>query len=59
MKTEYIKPEIEATEVDDTTMNNTSNTGKPGHGWGVGGHYGPPGHNKQSDEYGYEQELWD
>lgn len=45
-------------EIDDVTMNNSSK-GKPGHGYGDGGHYGPPGHNKQSDEYEYEQELWE
>lgn len=68
MKSKYIKPEIEVTEMDNTVMNNTSNhnkhDGKPGHGWGAGGHYGPPGQgytpeHPQSDEYEYEQELWE
>lgn len=68
MKTKYNKPEIDRVEMSDITMNNSSNGGKPGHGWGAGGHYGPPGQgydpehpqkDQSNEEYEYEQELWD
>lgn len=65
MKSKYIKPAIEVAELDDITMlTESSKGGKPGHGWGAGGHYGPPGQgytpeHPQSDEYEYEQELWE
>lgn len=43
MKKTYVKPETQVIDMDDEVMKNTSTSGKPGHGWGAGGHYGPPG----------------
>lgn len=43
MKKKYVKPTIETIDMPTETLLDSSKHGKPGHGWGAGGHYGPPG----------------
>lgn len=61
MKKSYIKPEIEVVEIEDVQMKHSSHHVKPGHGYGDGGHYGPPGqgYTPDDEEYQYESELWE
>lgn len=52
MKKKYVKPTIKIFEVEPDIIA-SSGKEKPGHGWGDGGHTGPPGHKKDYEGYDF------
>lgn len=43
MKNKYTKSTIVSTDIKSEGLLSSSTKSKPGHGYGAGGHYGPPG----------------